>query len=303
MKIQHKFYGNYVGMVVQNNDPKQRGRVKVYIPHLCATVYAQWNQETDEKNIDFKSFKSLANEGKAFDNILSKVKDILPWAECASPIVGETGKGHYNASTKENEERDRPSQEQEDSPQTDAFGNQYNDVKSYNNQTTGSFSIPKVGSRVWCFFEDGDTLRPVYFATAFSRIDWEGYNTYEGDYPKNFENNKQESDKYKNKWVLNQKGGVIEVVNTDENESLFIGHHSGSYKVWTNSETKELVVGNKNELILKNKTEHVKGNSFITIDGSLTINSGSVQHNVSGSYDLEVSGPVTIKGSRIDLNP
>ena len=29
-----KYNGMYLGIVIQNNDPEKRGRVKVYIPHV-----------------------------------------------------------------------------------------------------------------------------------------------------------------------------------------------------------------------------------------------------------------------------
>ena len=37
-----RFDGHYVGIVVQNNDPTQRGRVKVFVPHVTPTVYNKW---------------------------------------------------------------------------------------------------------------------------------------------------------------------------------------------------------------------------------------------------------------------
>ena len=39
-----KYEGMYLGIVVQNNDPERRGRVKVFIPHLAATLYSDWNE-------------------------------------------------------------------------------------------------------------------------------------------------------------------------------------------------------------------------------------------------------------------
>ena len=51
----------------------------------------------------------------------------------------------------------------------------YNDVMaptSYNNAAKGSFSIPKVGSQVWVFFENGSLDYPVYFGYVFDKNDW-----------------------------------------------------------------------------------------------------------------------------------
>ena len=33
-----KYHGMYVGIVVQNNDPENRGRVKVYVPRKWYTM-------------------------------------------------------------------------------------------------------------------------------------------------------------------------------------------------------------------------------------------------------------------------
>ena len=38
------FNSIYLGIVVQNNDPEYRGRVKVWIPHISSTIYNKWNQ-------------------------------------------------------------------------------------------------------------------------------------------------------------------------------------------------------------------------------------------------------------------
>ena len=40
-----KYLGNYVGIVIQNNDPERSGKVKVFIPHITATVYKKWVEE------------------------------------------------------------------------------------------------------------------------------------------------------------------------------------------------------------------------------------------------------------------
>jgi len=89
-------YGNYIGVVVDNNDPLSRGRVKIFIPHLSNTLYANWN--ADQKDKTFKSFEfsgTLAND----------IKDVLPWAESSIPIFGggtsgpvrNLGNGNYQA--------------------------------------------------------------------------------------------------------------------------------------------------------------------------------------------------------------
>ena len=54
--MKREYLGNYLGIVVQNNDPLKKGRVKVFIPHLSATLYENWadldpntNEATDPR--------------------------------------------------------------------------------------------------------------------------------------------------------------------------------------------------------------------------------------------------------------
>ena len=47
---QEKYYGNYLGVVVQNNDPEQYGRVKIFIPHLTPIVYSYWFDNDKNRN-------------------------------------------------------------------------------------------------------------------------------------------------------------------------------------------------------------------------------------------------------------
>ena len=52
-ETEQKFYGNYLGIVVQNNDPSKQGRVKIYIPHISPTVYENWNKTAENKHFKF----------------------------------------------------------------------------------------------------------------------------------------------------------------------------------------------------------------------------------------------------------
>jgi hypothetical protein len=88
-----KYYGNYLGIVVQNNDPQKRGRVKVFVPHVSPTVYKKWNEVSKDKKFRFLG----ANVCSDLTEILEDLKKILPWAELATPLVGESASGRYNA--------------------------------------------------------------------------------------------------------------------------------------------------------------------------------------------------------------
>ena len=91
--VQKKYYGNYLGVVIQNNDPDQRGRIKIYIPHINPSIYDNW-----DRVIKDKKFKFLGdNINSDLTNIIDELKQVLPWAECASPIVGASSSGTYNA--------------------------------------------------------------------------------------------------------------------------------------------------------------------------------------------------------------
>lgn len=73
-------YGNYLGIVINNEDPEERKRVQVFIPHLSNTLFSDWNNKLE----DF-AIRSPLDLG---DKIVTKLKQLLPWAEAAAPIFG-----------------------------------------------------------------------------------------------------------------------------------------------------------------------------------------------------------------------
>jgi hypothetical protein len=85
-----KYYGNYLGMVIDNNDPEFRGRVQIFIPHILPAIYKGWN-ETGE-NITISCVGDNIPQGLTAD-VVDKLKKVLPWAEAASPIVGTSSPG------------------------------------------------------------------------------------------------------------------------------------------------------------------------------------------------------------------
>ena len=311
---QKEFLGNYLGIVVQNNDPDKRGRVKIYIPHVSASVYDNWTHVPTDKKFSFI--------GKNIDSdlniIIDKLKDVLPWATCAAPLMGATGSGRYNAheetgsisdsskltttlkSTKTAYTKyglnvdgigEKPARiyEVKELEVSDGFStaidgisgagapNKINKLSfqykpsSYSNEPKGSFSVPNVGSHVWVFFQNGDPTNPVYFAAAHGEDDWNQiYDSTDGqhgpDYPGAYENKNatdgtynHNTETYRNKFVLNQKGGTIEIVNTDNREILKLTHYSGSFKEYNNEAAIELVTGQDQKL--------VHGHQFTTVKG------------------------------------
>lgn len=93
--MKKEFIKNYLGIVVQNNDPLQRGRVKVWVPHIDMSVYTAWNDTQKNKQFNFLGSNTLSDLSI---DILEQLKIALPWAEQAMPIVGSgNSSGFYNA--------------------------------------------------------------------------------------------------------------------------------------------------------------------------------------------------------------
>jgi len=73
-------YGNYLGIVVFSDDPENRERVQVFIPHLSCTIYKDWNEKLTDTVV--KNHNSLP------PSVLEKLRKILPWAEVCKPSFG-----------------------------------------------------------------------------------------------------------------------------------------------------------------------------------------------------------------------
>lgn len=305
-----KYYGNYLGIVIQNNDPKGRGRVKVFVPHVSPTVYKNWNEVPEDKKFKFLG----GNINSDLNDIYDDLKLILPWSICASPITGEMSSGRFNAhddyasisdssyfglsGVKAGEfkvdntlatgqqnlegigEKEGNIYEKYRFRVNDAFNDAANNVNNvnlntyeyapsiYSNKAKGAFAVPDVGSHVWVFFHNGDPLHPVYFAASYGQNDWAGIYGSENktgyDYPGTYENisstdNDQDIDYYKNKYVINQKGGTIEFVNSDYRESLKISGYNGSFKQFALKSNVELATHNDQKLVLNDQFDTVRG--------------------------------------------
>jgi len=79
-----KIYGNHLGLVISggDEDPEGRGRCQIFIPHISNTLYKSWNQELND--IEFMTLAQLSGMG----DVIKRLKQTLPWAECAAPIFG-----------------------------------------------------------------------------------------------------------------------------------------------------------------------------------------------------------------------
>ena len=285
-------YGNVIGIVVQNNDPQKRGRVKVFIPYISLNLYDNW----DNLNVD-KSFNKLSDP--YIKDVIDKIKDRLPWANCASPIIGEVGSSYYDSYNKKtlfgddsSKTGDKPSVN--NLPQVDDFDVEY-DTNKYSKSAKGLFSIPKVGSKVWCFFENGNINHPVYFATAYDESDW-GSIYSDADYPdtlENFSTNDKgsHSTTYQNKMTISQKGGIIEIINTDNNESIKISQYNGSFYIIGNDDTYEFNVNNKHTLTNNDDTLTIKGNQNTSIKNNKSIIiGGNINIVIEKNANVEIHG-------------
>lgn len=268
--------GIVLGIVVQNNDPQKRGRVKIFIPSLSLNLYENWDNENANK-----SFTDLSDP--LIKDVVDKIKNQLPWANCAAPVFGEVGSGYYDSAGKKTKvgdnpdrESDKPAKAIEDNPPRDAFydgeTNKFEyEHDSYSNTSKGLFSIPRVGSKVWVFFENGNLNRPVYFATSYDKEDW--VNIEDENYPDDFENiyGAIGETSYKNKMAISQRGGVIEIVNTDNKESIQISHYNGGFKILNNGGSTEYVEGTDRKLVSAGQFETVTNDSSKVIKKNLNV--------------------------------
>lgn len=184
----------YKGIVVKNNDPRSLHRVKVYIPEISNAPIVDWLLKYKSVSVKFPGTNNKFDgwrDVKTFEKIVS----LIPWAEPCFPLMGESGPGRYNsikgeASVSDSNHSDgeknvTPSfyYEKEDTCLGDKFIDPFNsrsdfvdrftnNINPYSyegrpsnhvNKSTGSFSVPRVGSKVWVFHYNGDINFPVYF--------------------------------------------------------------------------------------------------------------------------------------------
>lgn len=167
-----------------------------------------------------------------------------------------------------------------------AFANNYK-PNTYSRSSRGEFGIPNVGSHVLVQFLEGDPQFPVVTHVLYGREDWGSvYNNT--DYPGSYENKtvikgeyNHNIDKYRSKYILNQKGGTFEINNTDNNEKIKLTHYSGSFKEFNNNTNIELAANDDQKLVQGNRFETIRGadNRFVY---------GDQDNNIVGDYYRKV---------------
>ena len=77
------YAGNHLGIVIQNNDPERKGRVKIYCPNLTATVYDNWYKIARHYDTNIKKLLSWNNATKETKLFVGQLVNI----EMKSPIL------------------------------------------------------------------------------------------------------------------------------------------------------------------------------------------------------------------------
>lgn len=140
-----KFHGNYRAYVEDNDDPFEVGRVRVRIVGLHSP-------NPEETTVDQ-----------------------LPWAEQAVALYYSGGKNINDPYEKQDdryvgeEGGDSKVPKRDDDDITEEWKDDYIDGAG----TGGHFTVPRKGSVVWVFFENGDHTRPHYWAMIPDKNDWD----------------------------------------------------------------------------------------------------------------------------------
>ena len=191
------------GIVIDNDDPNEQLRVKVFVPQLVNHDFFQ-----DKGLPDTLQFGAPQKETALDGALLEKLRPLIPWAEQASPLMGEVGASHWNAPSNQQwyqtnvgnppkntgakpkwEKGSAPvqgrvniansSKQPDGTSSGDAFTKPEKTGMPYPNPTgnagapknsgvgvSGLYGRPQVGSMVWVFHEHGDLQFPVYFAAV-----------------------------------------------------------------------------------------------------------------------------------------
>lgn len=91
-----EYFGNHLGICINNTDPENRGRVQVFIPNIMPALYSGWNELGEDVKLECIG-NNLPNGLR--QDVVEKLKKVLPWAEAAMPIIGNSVAGSYNPET------------------------------------------------------------------------------------------------------------------------------------------------------------------------------------------------------------
>lgn len=321
--LDEKHYGFFRGTVTQTNDPERRGRVKIAIPEFMSQHARQAGLDADVYSSRFVGGSNVTSMLDA--PTLQKFNEVLKWAEQAAPLIGggtsgvfdakgkvaTVGEGHRGTFVREplGEESITPSGESVspkacisaqanpgsfDQGYKTGICDVYNNTLApspINNATKGMFSVPRVGSQVWVFFENGSLEHPVYMAYIFDKSDWNSVTNPQGSnpslhYPAGAEN-MQDGEPYffTGQTVFNSKAGSLEFIETDDFEKIKLSHYSGSFYEIGNHITAEVAVENKITVVNQQETHTVKGDYGLRVMGDTHIRYDGDVHLTYGDPD------------------
>lgn len=144
-KEDFSFPGNYRAIVEDNADPLKVGRVRV-------RIFGIHSLDPEETPVEH-----------------------LPWAE---PCLGMYYSGGQNLLNKEEMDNDRylPKKDIDNSNiplrSTESYDPEFVDNTMLNQGSGGYFTVPRKGTQVWIFFENGDHNRLHYWSIASKGRDW-----------------------------------------------------------------------------------------------------------------------------------
>ena len=201
-KPDHSFYR---GIVIDDQDPNQLMRVKVFIPDLSNQPYDDW---LSDFNNGIQTMIYPGSIGPLSKVNTDTLRELIPWAEQMAPLMGESGTSHYFAS--KGEQRSKATYVKtatQSTPPGAAPGgsmprvmmtnpgpqgpgpvgaweqggaNGLGKTDPHNNtfapknsgpESSGVYGVPQVGAHVWVFHYRGDLNYPVYFGTSSSYRD------------------------------------------------------------------------------------------------------------------------------------
>ena len=153
------------------------------------------------------------------------------------------------------------------------------------------FSVPRVGAHVWVFFEGGDITRPVYFAYSYGQSEWSSIQVQNQENPDIHspsvglkENDPASSHVHTGKTVWNEKGGVIEFINTDDFESVKIADYHGSHITMDKLGITESTAPNKGKKL------EVNGDYYVDVRGNYILRIQGERQTIMQGYDHVVHG-------------
>jgi hypothetical protein len=81
-----KYTGRYKGLVIQNDDPEQSGRIKTFVPEVNAALLEGFTKNRDQD----KKFTGLGDnlDSSLTPELIQRLKDCLPWNIIKYPIFG-----------------------------------------------------------------------------------------------------------------------------------------------------------------------------------------------------------------------